>query len=75
MSSIVCSMPRSRQYISNTQGETSQPMKYSPAAGQQRLHPGQQLLLRLDGEAVAAALFGARLPARGKWAIWLNGPP
>ena len=42
--------PRSRQYISKTQGETSQPMKYSSRAGQQRLHAGQQRLLRSTGK-------------------------
>ena len=31
MSSMACSMPRSRQYISKTQGETSQPMNISCA--------------------------------------------
>ena len=32
MSIMAWSMPRNRQYISNTLGETSQPIKYSPAA-------------------------------------------
>ena len=32
MSIIACSIPRSRQYISNTLGEMSQPMKYSSAS-------------------------------------------
>ena len=33
-------------------------MKYSSRAGQQRLHAGQQRLLRFDGEAIAPHLLG-----------------
>ena len=71
MSIIACSMPRSRQYISNTQGETSQPMKYSSAWAATGSILAEQLLLVIVRETGSRSSSSAERLASGKRAIWL----